>query len=87
MPRDDEQARELARLRWQCRRGMLELDEILRAYVDTRYPGASAGELAAFRHLLDYQDPELQQWLLLDREPENEDLRAIVTLLRDGPGA
>ncbi|MDJ0806588.1 MAG: succinate dehydrogenase assembly factor 2, partial [Gammaproteobacteria bacterium] len=29
---------ELNRLRWQCRRGMLELDLLLLGFLETRYP-------------------------------------------------
>jgi antitoxin CptB len=78
----DDASRELARLRWQCRRGMLELDEILDAYLREHYPAADAVEQAAFRHLLTCQDPQLQQWLLLGKEPEEAKLQAIVRRLR-----
>jgi antitoxin CptB len=78
----DDPSRELARLRWQCRRGMLELDEILDAYLQQHYPAADAVEQAAFRQLLTCQDPQLQQWLLLGKEPEEAKLQAIVRRLR-----
>ena len=84
MARED-QEREIARLRWQCRRGMLELDEILTRYVDERYLQAGANEQAAFRQLLDHQDPELQQWLLLGVEPDDEGLAALISVLRQDP--
>ena len=76
---------ELARLRWQCRRGMLELDEILDAYVRNRYLKAGAEEQDAFRRLLDHQDPELQQWLLLGAQPVDKGLAALVRVLRQAP--
>ena len=82
MPADG-QARELARLRWQCRRGMLELDEILGRYLDQRYLRASAREQEAFERLLRCQDPELQQWLLLGQEPEDAALGALLRVLRE----
>jgi antitoxin CptB len=55
---------EVARLRWQCRRGMLELDVVLGRYLDTHYAEASSDERALFAELLTAQDPELQLWLL-----------------------
>ena len=51
-------------LRWQCRRGMLELDYVLERYLDTHFDDATAIEQARFRDLLTTQDPELQVWLL-----------------------
>ena len=84
MARED-QEREIARLRWQCRRGMLELDEILDRYVVHRYLQAPPDEQSAFRRLLDYQDPELQQWLLLGVEPDDKRLTALISMLRQDP--
>ncbi|RMG38015.1 MAG: succinate dehydrogenase assembly factor 2 [Gammaproteobacteria bacterium] len=74
-------AETLHRLRWQCRRGMLELDEILLAYLENRYPEAPEAEQAAFRELLTCEDPLLQRWLLLGEEPETA-LRDLVERLR-----
>ena len=51
-------------LRWQCRRGMLELDYVLERYLSEHYADADAGERRRFRMLLTAQDPELQLWLL-----------------------
>lgn len=51
-------------LRWQCRRGMLELDFVLERYLDERFVAADEDERAMFRRLLTAQDPELQVWIL-----------------------
>jgi antitoxin CptB len=56
--------KELQRLRWQCRRGLLELDYIFEHYLQNRYQSAAEDEKAAFRLLLQEQDPDLQAWLL-----------------------
>ncbi|MEQ1558112.1 MAG: succinate dehydrogenase assembly factor 2 [Methyloglobulus sp.] len=50
---------ELAKLRWQCRRGCKELDLILCQYLETRYPTADAEEKAHFKALLKLDDGEL----------------------------
>ncbi len=51
------------RLRWKCRRGMLELDAWLAGFVDEVYPGLDAEQQAAFARLLDEEDPDLYDWL------------------------
>jgi antitoxin CptB len=51
-------------LRWQCRRGMRELDQLLSAYVEHCYQMASDAEKASFRELLALPDPELARYLL-----------------------
>lgn len=51
-------------LRWQCRRGMLELDFVMERYLDDRFDTADAAEQALFADLLTAQDPELQAWIL-----------------------
>jgi len=58
----DEPRRE--QLRWQCRRGMLELDFVLERYLDEHFVSAGKDEKALFAQLLTGQDPELQAWLL-----------------------
>ncbi|MDX5333670.1 MAG: succinate dehydrogenase assembly factor 2 [Gammaproteobacteria bacterium] len=55
---------ELGRLRWQCRRGMLELDLLLRRFVDTGYTDLGGEERNAFARLLDYPDDTLLELLM-----------------------
>lgn len=50
---------ELAKLRWQCRRGSLELDLLLNRYLETRYPVAGEEEKACFVEMLKLDDSEL----------------------------
>ncbi len=54
---------ELNRLRWRCRRGLLENDLILTRFLDARGDGLAADEIAALYRLLDLSDNEL--WDLL----------------------
>ena len=67
-----------SRLRWQCRRGMKELDALLTDYLEQHYDGASDGEKAAFRDVLALPDPDLVGYLLQRQEPESEDIAAVV---------
>jgi antitoxin CptB len=50
---------ELAKLRWQCRRGSLELDLLLNNYLETRYPVADEEEKSRFVEMLKLDDSEL----------------------------
>lgn len=73
---------EFQRLRWQCRRGMLELDEILSRYLERCYVGAEAADQLAFRRLLAVEDPVLNAWLLGGVAPADPTFVRIVTLVR-----
>ena len=50
---------QLARLRWQCRRGTKELDLLLQRYLDSGYLLADDEEKALFVELLELEDDEL----------------------------
>jgi antitoxin CptB len=70
--------RVLARLRWRCRRGMLENDLVLSRFLDARGNEISAGEIAALDTLLDLSDNDL--WDLLSGRQEAADA-AVAPLL------
>ena len=69
---------ELSRLRWQCRRGMRELDDLLLRWLERRYPSASDIDKSAFQELLTVSDPELVGYLLKKEEPRSEPIAAVV---------
>jgi antitoxin CptB len=71
-----------APLRWRCRRGMRELDQLLGWYLETRYPHSDAAGKAAFSTLLDQQDPELWSWLSGSEKPQNDSWRVIIDEIR-----
>lgn len=54
----------MGRVRWQCRRGMLELDLLLRRFVDSAYSDLSDEERNAFVRLLEYPDDTLLELLM-----------------------
>ena len=49
----------ISKIRWQCRRGMRELDELLSSYLENKYQETSDKEKIAFNELLELSDPEL----------------------------
>lgn len=74
--------REVARLRWRCRRGMRELDVMLTRYLDRVWPGASPAERAAFTQLIELQDPELFGYLVGRTTPAEETQLAVINCIR-----
>ncbi|MES1993373.1 MAG: succinate dehydrogenase assembly factor 2 [Pseudomonadota bacterium] len=76
-------ASELGRLRWRCRRGMKELDELLLAYLP-HYPNAPAAERAAFETLLELPDPDLYQLMLATTAASDPSLEPLLERLRRG---
>ena len=69
---------ELKRLRWRCRRGMRELDQLMLRYLDQAWPTASEAERAVFLRLLDCEDDKLWRWCMGRERPEDPELHAIV---------
>jgi antitoxin CptB len=59
----------LAKLRWRCHRGMLELDLFLLGFFDQCFAQLLPPEQACFEDLLAETDPELYTWLLGSEEP------------------
>lgn len=74
--------RDWARLRWRCRRGMLENDIVLTRYLDTAAGAIGDDELAALDRLLDMNDNELWDLLSGRKEPADEKLQSMVRQLR-----
>ncbi len=50
---------DLDRIRWHCRRGLLELDLVLGAFLDAHLERLTAEELVLFEELLEYGDNDL----------------------------
>ena len=72
---------QLSRLRWQCRRGMRELDELLLGYLDDHYGTSCEADKRAFRAILQLPDPELAGYLLNRESPAAELQRVIDQIL------
>jgi succinate dehydrogenase flavin-adding protein (antitoxin of CptAB toxin-antitoxin module) len=76
-------AAELRRLRWRCRRGLLENDLMLERFLARHAEGLDEARLAALNALLQYGDNDL--WDLLSGRIECEDagLAPVVAMIRD----
>ena len=69
------------RLKWQCRRGMLELDVMLNGYLERMWSSLNDDEKQAFQQLLKYSDQQLQGWLCDGAVPDKE-VAAIIRSIR-----
>jgi antitoxin CptB len=76
--------KEIARLRWRCRRGTRELDQLLGGWLDDRYQQATPAAREGFARLLDHQDPDLWDWLLGQGAPGDKDEAAVIDEIRSG---
>lgn len=70
------------RLRWQCRRGLLELDYLLENFLERRYPRLPDEQKLCFVQLLKEPDPVLQAWVMGSESPDDPAFREIIELLR-----
>ena len=76
-----------SQLRWQCRRGMRELDILLTDYLENDYSQSSEAQKQAFRELLGLPDPDLIGYLLGGQTPRDIALANVVSQIRDCPHA
>lgn len=75
----------VSRLRWQCRRGMRELDELLSGWLDLRFASSGPAERRAFCRLLALADEDLIDYLLGGRPVTDPDLADVVREIRLRP--
>lgn len=73
---------ELKRLRWRCRRGTRELDQLVGWWLEQRYPGADAALRAGFAGLLEQQDPDLWNWILGKGAPDDPQQARVIDEIR-----
>jgi antitoxin CptB len=63
--------RDFERLRWRCRRGLLELDLVLQSYLSVHQEDLSDQQIKVLNTLLDYPDNDLWD-LISGRQPITE---------------
>lgn len=74
---------EAKRMRWRCRRGMLELDIVLERFVMQHYPALKPEGLKCFDILLDYPDGELWELIVGKKHSDQPDARKLLAMLRN----
>jgi antitoxin CptB len=70
------------RLRWQCRRGLLELDLVLARFMDNRYPSMKAAEVELLTEMLDYPDQDLWDMIIGRLQPVDKRVTPVLEMLR-----
>ncbi len=73
---------EQRRLRFQCRRGMLELDVILQPYFERALTELDEAGWREFIALLSEPDPDIYSWLMGYVVPEDPALARAITAIR-----
>lgn len=71
-----------AKLKWQCRRGMLELDLLLKSFIEGELDNLTEIELDTLDSLLSQPDPVLYDWLMGSSSPEDKELSSLVEFIR-----
>ena len=79
---DSDANADLKRLRWRCRRGTRELDQLVGWWLDERHPSAPPEQQAAFAALLEAQDPDIWDWVMGRSRPDDADQAAIIDAIR-----
>jgi antitoxin CptB len=70
------------RLRWACRRGMLELDVLLGNFLEEAYIHQPEEDQKNFVNLLDCNDQDLFMWLTGKETPKEPELIDIIGKIR-----
>ncbi|MBU2964336.1 succinate dehydrogenase assembly factor 2 [Amphritea sp. 2_MG-2023] len=74
---------DIRRLRWQSRRGMLELDVLFVPFVEEVFADLDEEDQDRFVKLLACEDTDLFVWLMERGEAEDPDMQRIVRIILD----
>ena len=78
--------RALSKLRWRCRRGLLENDLFVERFFARHESGLTVRQADGLQALMDLSDNDLLDLLLARKEPEGEldrpDVREVLALMR-----
>lgn len=72
-----------SRLYWQCRRGMLELDDLLQSFYKQSIDTLSEEQLASFEALLKSHDDLLLEYLMGRTIPVDAGMAEVVKRIRE----
>ena len=63
---------------WRCRRGIRELDSLLKPFAEDCYDELSPLDKTRLQTLLGYQDNQILDWILGREIPDREGLQSLV---------
>ncbi|MBU3021872.1 succinate dehydrogenase assembly factor 2 [Aestuariibacter sp. A3R04] len=69
------------RLKWACRRGMLELDVLFLPFVEEAFDELSEEKQILFERLLTCDDPDLFAWFMGHQKCEDPALAEMVSII------
>lgn len=81
MRTDEEFARRLQRLDWDCRRGMMESEVLILPFRHECFAQLDRADQEAFLDLLDCNDADLFAWFTSDQRPDAPQLAGIIDLV------
>ena len=70
-----------ARLKWACRRGMLELDVLFMPFVETGFHELDETQKETFERLLSADDPDLYAWFMGHQACEDKAFADMIELI------
>ena len=73
---------ELRKLRWRCRRGMRELDQLLERWLEREWRQSPTAQREVFLQLLDTEDDKLWRWFLGHEIADDVEIAALVERIR-----
>ncbi len=73
----------LQRVRWRCRRGLLELDIVLGRFIDRHYSTLDEQQRLAFDELLDLPDTEFWDLITGAKEPIHLRQRGVLASIQE----
>ncbi|NMH58943.1 succinate dehydrogenase assembly factor 2 [Alteromonas ponticola] len=77
------EAKRVARMRWACRRGMLELDVLLLPFMDEAFDDLTDEQKLIFERLLTSDDPDLFAWFMGHQKCSDPELAEMVSIIVD----
>ncbi|WJG10484.1 succinate dehydrogenase assembly factor 2 [Aliiglaciecola sp. LCG003] len=73
----------VSRLKWACRRGMLELDVLFMPFVDQAFDQLDESQQLVFERLLTCDDPDLFAWFMGHQKCDDPELAQMVKFVLD----
>ena len=67
-----------AKMLWRCRRGIRELDSVLKPFAEDCYDELSPRDKTRLQALLRYQDTQILDWILGREIPDEEGLQSLI---------